>query len=158
PLADTLGPTLCMAHAPDGTTLAAGTGDGSITTWELATGKAASLKGHTDEVLALAYAPDGQTLASASRDATAKLWNLVTGKEAIALQGHTDAVWSVAFAADGRAVATGSADHTVKFWDHDHGSLLESLAEQALVLAFRQANDGTLVIMPNADQTVTLRQ
>jgi len=42
----------------------------------------ATLKGHTDAVVAVAFSPDSKTLASASYDGTLKLWNMTTRIEA----------------------------------------------------------------------------
>ena len=47
----------------------------------LAPKRRATLKGHTDAVVAVAFSPDSKTLASASYDGTLKLWDTTTGSE-----------------------------------------------------------------------------
>ena len=77
----------------------------------------ATLRGHTQAVVAVAYSPDGKTLASASYDGTLKLWDVAGGKERATLKGHTDAVLCVAFSPDGKALASAGYDTTVRLWD-----------------------------------------
>jgi WD40 repeat protein len=70
-----------VAISPDGKTLAAGCDDKTVKIWDLTTGQErASLKGHTNVVLAVAFRPLSTTLASASVDGTARLWDLQTGE------------------------------------------------------------------------------
>src|SRR5262249_44291629 len=55
PLRDNQGPALCVDFAPDGTSLATGSGDGSVRIWDSAAGKeVAVLRGHAEDVLAVA--------------------------------------------------------------------------------------------------------
>jgi WD40 repeat protein len=92
--------------------------DNSVKLWNVATGKEqASLKGHTEMVLAVVFSPDGKTLATGGEDHTIKLWDVAKGKEIATLQGHADKVLSLAFSNDGKMLASGSADKTIKLWD-----------------------------------------
>ncbi|MDB6131516.1 MAG: repeat-containing protein [Verrucomicrobiales bacterium] len=72
-----------VALAPDGQTLAIGSGEGlesskgRVELWDAASGERTRiLSGHNGPVTALAFSPDGKTLASGSQDATAKLWDV----------------------------------------------------------------------------------
>ena len=66
-----------VSFSPDGSLLAAGTGDGTIFVWDVEAGEIVeTLVGHTDWVESVAFAPDGSLLASASSDRTVKLWDL----------------------------------------------------------------------------------
>jgi len=68
----------------------------------------ATLKGHTDAVVAVAFSPDGMTLASASYDGTLKLWDMTTGKERATLGEYKGCLGCVAFS--GRLWRRGQSD------------------------------------------------
>ena len=63
-----------MAFAPDGTTLASASLDGTIKLWDVATGHHAAHWMRTQRRLALAYSADGQILASGGQDQQIRLW------------------------------------------------------------------------------------
>jgi WD40 repeat protein len=64
----------------DGRMLAAGTWNGHIESWDLASGTARPpLSGHQRVVTSLSFSPDGAFLASSSRDGTVRLWDPAKG-------------------------------------------------------------------------------
>jgi WD40 repeat protein len=122
-----LGPVNAVAFSPDGTLLAAGSGDGTIllahvtaTVGHVTATVLAQASGHLGPVEAVAFSPDGHTLASASTDHTVRLWR-VEGNGSLTflatLAGHTQAVISVTFSSDGGTLASSADDHTVRLWD-----------------------------------------
>ncbi|HEX8990846.1 MAG TPA: AAA family ATPase, partial [Anaerolineales bacterium] len=121
-------PVMCVAYGPDGTMIASGNWDGSVTLWDAKTGKQAqAISAHEGPVYSLAFSPDGKRLATASPDGLAKVWDVASGKALFVLSGHIGAVWTVAFSWDGTQIATGSGDNTAKIWDASTGSLLETI-------------------------------
>jgi WD40 repeat protein len=117
-----------VAFAPDGATVASGSGDATVPLWDVVTGSERRvLEGHAQRVLSVAFTPDGTTVASGSADATVRLWDVATGSERRVLKGHAQSVLSMAFAPDGATVATGSADATVRLWDVATGECLAIL-------------------------------
>jgi WD40 repeat protein/serine/threonine protein kinase len=106
-----------LAFSFDGKTLAEGCGNGTITLWDVATGREIrTLTGHSAHIPALAFSSDGKMLASASADRTASLWDLATGL-GTTLHGNLNEVWAIAIAPDGRTLATGTKkDGIVTLW------------------------------------------
>ena len=111
-----------IRFSPDGTLLAASSGD-TVGLWDVATWrKAGSLGGPGTEVLGLAFSPDGRDLAACDAGGTLWLWDLA-GKRVIASsKAHTPVTppslaGYVAFSPDGRRLATSGGDSVVKLWD-----------------------------------------
>jgi WD40 repeat protein len=103
----------CLGFAPDGKTLASGSGDGVARLW--INGKTvAKLKGHTKGISALAYSPDGKTLVTASHDNTLRVW--AGGESRSELKGHTKDVLAVAFTPDGKQIVSAGKDGTLRLW------------------------------------------
>ena len=75
------GPVYSVAFAPDGTTLATASTDGTVILWDLTDPAqprrlGQPLTGHTSPVYSVAFAPDGTTLATGGDDETVILWDL----------------------------------------------------------------------------------
>jgi len=66
-----------VAFSPDGTLLAAASGDGMIRIWDVESGLlAATLAGHSKAATSLAFSPDGRWLASGGLDGKVVLWGV----------------------------------------------------------------------------------
>jgi len=106
-----------LAGSPDGSTLALGDPDKTITMWDVKSQREISiLRGHLEAIQALAFSPDGKTLASACWDSTIKLWNVTMRQDVTTLKGHSGPVNWIAFSPDGHTLASCSGDGTVRLW------------------------------------------
>ena len=112
-------PVTALAIAPDGTWLVTGHDDGTVRTWDTASGQpCATLTAHTKRVTAMAIAPDGTWLATGHDDGTVRTWDTAaTGQPRATLTGHTKRVTAMAIAPDGTWLATHGLDGTVRTWD-----------------------------------------
>jgi WD40 repeat protein len=102
------------AFSPDGSTLAIGHLDGSVTLLDLATGREGrALKRGRRWLTHLAFSPDGRTLAAGHDDgsATVDLWDLPALRLRHTVTGpRSDKTFQMAFSPDGRILATTFAE------------------------------------------------
>ena len=120
---------LRLSFSPDGKTLASASEDGDVFLWDLATGNATAVPGHTESVWGMVFSPDGSTLASRAGTSRGKvnIWDVATGLKTVTLGGHEGPVRTVSYSPDGATLATGSHDMTVKLWDLDRNSAFVTL-------------------------------
>jgi WD40 repeat protein len=136
--------------SPDGKTLAAGTGSGTLFLWETATGKCLfRLKGPAERVnggrgWALAFAPDGRTVAAAAGENAIRLWDVASGKELQQFRGHDGEVYSLFFTPDGKTLVSSGRDETTRFWDVTNGKERSGRLKQTNYISAVSA-DGRLI-------------
>jgi WD40 repeat protein/class 3 adenylate cyclase len=72
-----------VAFAPDGRTVAMGNDDGTVTFWDIETGKPAAppLQALDEGFMNVDYSPDGNTLVAAGQSRAVTLWDLATRKQ-----------------------------------------------------------------------------
>jgi WD40 repeat protein len=112
----------CIAFSPDGNTLAAGTGDGTVRRWDVAAGwEMPAVKGDRGgPIRCLAFHPTDPLLATGGPpgDSSLRLWGLDPPREVQRLEGHTGAVVSCLWRADGRLlISAAEGDGMVRLWD-----------------------------------------
>ncbi|MGD2183579.1 DnaJ domain-containing protein [Lusitaniella coriacea] len=153
-----------IAMSPDGAVFASGSYDGTITLWQLSTGRALyTLSGHLDRVHCVAISPDNRTVASGSSDKTVKLWKLKSGSEIRTcggwFHGHSDRVLCVAFSPNKKKLASGSADRTVKLWQVSTGKQIRTLSGySAPIAAIAISSDGKLFASGGLDKALRVRE
>jgi WD40 repeat protein/serine/threonine protein kinase len=140
-----------LAFSPNNKQLCAGTGDGLLTVWNVATRKLLyRLKGHTAKIRSVASSPDRGTLASTSADGTVRIWNLPQAPEYQILTKEAGQD-RVAYSPDGRWVAAGGPSTQV--WDARTYRLARRLPPSCGV-AF--SPDGKTLATGGADSLVRL--
>jgi serine/threonine protein kinase len=108
-----------LAFSPDGSLLAASTGDGQVWIADVTTGQSTSTlggEGGEFSLNSIAFSPDGSMLVTGGQDNKVKVWDATTGELLHTLVGHTDDVNSVAFSPSGSYIVSGAADGTVRVW------------------------------------------
>ncbi len=119
----------CLAFAPDGRTVAAGTRSGALRVWDVASGaEVAGLDLPSHLLAGLAFAPGGRTLAVATvrtdppetlplrERGKVVLWAVGRGSVVVPLPGHALGALAVAYSPDGKSLATGGCDRMVRLW------------------------------------------
>ena len=152
-------------------TLAAGSQDGSIIVWNLATGLIANrFYGHNGEVLDLGFTLDDGTseqegfvedLVSCGADGKIMYWSTLTDQRLATIDGH-ETVRCLAFTADNSTLITGGRDGAAMVWDTEdlileqstglepNEPLVGTLSETVDLIDF--TNDGTDFVYANGDR------
>jgi WD40 repeat protein len=149
-----------VAFSPDGKLLAAGTGEpkqpGTVTVWDLDTGKARWTHREKTGIPCVTFAPDGQTLAIAVYDRTAKLLDVTSGKEKAAFR-HPKEVRAVAFSPDGKSLATACWDRALRVWDLCNGvEKVTCTGHQDRIFSVQFSPDGTRLLSAGGDDGAKL--
>jgi WD40 repeat protein len=106
----TSGRVLGLALSPDGSTLACGQKDQSVTLRDVATGRTIrTYRGHDDWVTSLAFNAEGTRFASLDALGIAKIWDVATEPWVRSLNGEGTSVHSFRFSPDGRHAAVVAA-------------------------------------------------
>ncbi|MCI0462729.1 MAG: protein kinase, partial [Gemmataceae bacterium] len=101
----------------DGQYLLAGTWEGTLHLWEIASGRCLhTLAAHPGGVTAVCLSPEGQAALSGGGDQTLKLWEIPRGRCLRTYEGHADQVTAVCFSPRGRYALSGSFDSTLRLW------------------------------------------
>jgi hypothetical protein len=144
----------CVAFAPDGKTLAAGS-YGVAKLFDVADEReAAALPEPKGFIKALAFSADGKVLATGSYQSLL-LWDIEKRSAARALKGHRGYVTGLVFLPDQKTLVSASDDETVRLWDIDTGEprqTLKGLAQPALALAASPQGDFIAVATGDVDR------
>lgn len=146
------------AFSPDATkVLTASRSGNNATIWDVATGNATVLSGHTDGIYSVAFSHDGTQALTTSKDKTSKLWDVKTGKLIKTFTGHTGSVYSAVFSPDGKKVFTVSEDKTARKWDIATGKTLTTFTGHKYdVWTVAFSSDGKRIVTTSDDSTARI--
>ena len=157
-----------LAFSPDGSLLAAGADDQTITLWRVdAAGHAERagppLRGHTSYVTSLAFSADGRLLVSGGLDRSLRLWDPATGTAIGKALEQPDNVLGVAIGPASKAHVNGSvvaalSSGAVMIWDPAKRKLLAGPLQEHATFAqgVAFAPDGRSFATASADGSVRL--
>jgi serine/threonine protein kinase len=143
----------CVAVAPDGRRLAAGSADKLVRIWSLEqpTSPPLVLKGHTDRVSRLTFIQGGDSLLSAGHDGMVRLWDSRTGASKGTVNAQVGKVNAVAFARTGKRIAVAGDILRVRQPD---GSFTALRGHRGSVLSVAFSPDGSMLISGGSDGAV----
>ena len=122
------GPVAALSLAPDGRTVAAGSG-AEVRVWDAGTGQLLrTIPVPEGPVRALALLPDGRFLAVGLENAPVGLWDLASGQPVRAWARHPGFATSLAVVPGGRFVVSGGSDRVVRLWDPASGRVVREMA------------------------------
>jgi WD40 repeat protein/serine/threonine protein kinase len=122
------GPVAALALAPDGRTVAAGSG-AEVRVWDAGTGQLLrTLPIPGGQVRALALLPDQRFLVVGVENAPLAVWELASGRPVRSWARHAGFATSLAVLPGGRFVVSGGSDRVVRLWDPASGRLVREMA------------------------------
>jgi WD40 repeat protein/uncharacterized caspase-like protein len=141
------GKTQSLALSPQLTHVAAGSMEGALTIWDLATAEEVrSEKVHDKAVQAVAYSPDGRFLATGSDDEKIRLWAADTMKLVKELPLPGDLMHHLVFSSDSRWLVTCAyLGEKVRIYGVPDGKLQATLEHDDNVQQVRISPDGRYV-------------
>lgn len=146
-----------ISFSPNGKYLATTDSYGTLSVWDVVSGKRQFEQNHDDEIVRVRFSPDGEAIATGSLDYTARIWDARTGDQRRRLSGHTNSVLGLAFSPDGNRIATASGDTTVKIYDVESGRDLFTIrGSSSPVESVSFSPDGLFVATASRDGTARI--
>lgn len=142
----------------DNTLMATASSDRTIKLWTIPTGKlTATLKGHTDAVLALRFTRNDKFIFSVGEDKTLNLWSIDSAKIIYSKKDHLKAIRALDVSNDDRWVATGGADREILLRDAVSGVIEKKLvAHENWVRALAFSPDSKTLASGGDDKKIIL--
>jgi WD40 repeat protein len=145
-----------LAWSPDGTCLAVGGKDPSVSLFDATTGEPLRhYPKHRDAVRALCWSADSQLLASGSGEAAIAIWEAVTGKKRRTIRSRLGNIEQLAWSKDGNRLACAGSDPCVEVWETRTGRRIFTYADHAdAITSLAWSPDGSRLASASEDGTV----
>jgi WD40 repeat protein len=140
------------AFSPDGRTVATASRDGTLSLWEVQSGKErVRFRGHAGAVLVVAFAPGGERLISGGADGTVRCWRVphlpgtdefLAGEETRCFRLCREEVQALALSTDGSTAAAGTADGVLVVWDLNRDQQRHRFTQEGQVYCLALSADG----------------
>ena len=146
-----------VALSSDGTVAVSGSEDGTLRTWDVATGEQRQLihASTSGGVVDVALTADGTVAASAGADGLARLWDVSTGSSLGQFVEFNGEATSVALSMDGQKLIIGGVDGKVRVWDLTQPALQRTLIGHYGRITHVAANqDGRVAVSASLDESV----
>jgi WD40 repeat protein len=125
------GRVFSVAFTPDGKTLAAGSWDGEVQLWEVASGKEfRHFAQQQTPVRSVAFSSAGTIMACGGKSSDIVLRDAATAKELRRLTGHKGPISFITFSPDGKVLVSKGYDQTLRLWDVASGRELRRLGHK----------------------------
>jgi WD40 repeat protein len=110
-------PVQAVAITRDGKIVLTLTADGTLRTWDAATGAPRETSPSLGKSSTVAFHPDDRAVLTLAQDGVARLWDAATGQRLGPLLSHEGGVTGMAFSPDGQTILTLGRDKRVRLWD-----------------------------------------
>jgi WD40 repeat protein len=145
----------------DGSLLAVGLSDGSVSIWNLFTGENITTlsSSHDLSVEDLAFSPGGDLMVSvgitSNFEGVGAVWDVAAWTQLGEINHRSGAIYAVAFSPDGNYIATASDDYTIGIWDpHSTKRVLTFTGHSGSVRDVEFDRESTRVISGSFDGTM----
>ena len=153
-----------VAVSPDGSLIAAGSGEDGVRLYDAGTGVLRRVLGSSWDQKGtgsrgVAFSPDGRTLAGAgfSKEKLLGILDVQTGKRVQTLAGHTEwEIDAIAFSPDGRLFASSGVDKQVLVWELATGKLRHRFANQPFRVPALAFSPDSATLAGGSNKTIRL--
>ncbi|MBV8456651.1 MAG: hypothetical protein JO122_08555, partial [Acetobacteraceae bacterium] len=136
------GRIFALAFTPDGQRIISGGVDGTLRTWDVASGRCLTvIQAHPGGVASLAISADGRYVLTGGLEGVARLWDLGTCASVKTFSHNAHAIVAVALSPDGRLALTGGGgaygngdfpveggDFDIRLWDVGTGKIMRRMS------------------------------
>lgn len=147
-----------LALLPEGRQALAAAGDGSLSRWDLASGRCVQRFGAGQgRVDACAALHEGRHLLCGMADGTIAVWDLAAEKRVLCLPAHIGAVSACSATPDGRRILSASNDRSIRIWElGGPESLVSKDGHAEPVSACAITPDGSVAVSASEDRTLKI--